>query len=142
MADKMSIEQALKQMSELVLLRGRKDEREALATLRAGLADMREELDATTEQRDLLSQEVLRLKVEAVSNECGPVDIDIEFDKHYIPLPGGWEVQTKGKGSTFRIANTKTGKRLAIPESPYLHETLELMAREINAAVRQEKGHE
>lgn len=63
-----------------------------------------------------------------------PIDTDVEFGRHYIPLPGGWEVQTRGSGSTFRIADTKTGDRLAIPESPYLHETLERMAREVNAA--------
>lgn len=36
-----------------------------IATLRAEIADMREELDATIEQRDLLSQEMLRLEKDA-----------------------------------------------------------------------------
>jgi len=76
----------------------------------------------------------------AVCSECdGRIETDIEYDRHYIPLPGGWEVQTKGVGSTFRILNRKTGERLAIPESPYLHETLEQMARDINAAARKER---
>lgn len=56
--------------------------------------------------------------------------------RDYIPLPGGWELQTKGSGSTFRIVDTKSGDRLAIPEYPYLHETLERMAREIHAAAK------
>lgn len=59
---------------------------------------------------------------------------DADFNRYYIPLPGGWEVQTKGRGSSFRIANTKDNKRLNIPPSPYLFELLERMAREILAA--------
>lgn len=55
--------------------------------------------------------------------------------RFYIPLPGGWEVQTQGRGSSFRICDTKSGDRLLIPPSPYLHELLERMAREIHAAV-------
>jgi len=70
-----------------------------------------------------------------VSAHVGPIERDEGYDRTYIPLPGGWEVQTKGKGSTFRICDTKSGDRLAIPPSPYLHETLERMAREIHAAV-------
>jgi hypothetical protein len=66
---------------------------------------------------------------------CGPIERDEGFDRTYIPLPAGWEVQTKGKGSTFRICEPD-GHRLAIPNEPYLHETLERMAREINAACR------
>jgi len=64
----------------------------------------------------------------------GPIERDEDFDRTYIPLPGGWEVQTKGKGSSFRICDTKDGERLLIPPSPYLHETLERMAKEIHAA--------
>jgi hypothetical protein len=64
-----------------------------------------------------------------------PIDYNKEYDRYYIPLPGGWEVQTKGKGSSFRIANTKDdNERLNIPNSPYLYELLERMAREIHAA--------
>jgi hypothetical protein len=64
-----------------------------------------------------------------------PIDYDKDYDRYYIPLPGGWEVQTKGRGSSFRIANTKANERLNIPPSPYLYELLERMAREIHAAV-------
>ena len=63
-----------------------------------------------------------------------PIERNEAYDRTYIPLPGGWEVQTKGKGSTFRICDPD-GRRLAIPDSPYLHETLERMAREVHAAV-------
>jgi hypothetical protein len=61
-----------------------------------------------------------------------PIDTDVEFNRHYIPMLGGWEMQTKGNGSTFRLCDPK-GERLPIPDSPYLHETLERMARDANA---------
>lgn len=60
-----------------------------------------------------------------------PIDVDTQMNREYIPLPGGWEVQTKGGGSTFRICDP-TGERLAIPDSPYLHEELTNMARAVN----------
>jgi len=64
----------------------------------------------------------------------GPIERDEGFDRTYIPLPGGWEVQTKGRGSSFRIADTKNKRRLLIPDEPYVHEWLEKMAREIHEA--------
>ena len=65
----------------------------------------------------------------------GAIEHDEDFDRSYIPLPGGWEIQTKGKGSTFRICEPgKDPDRLSVPPSPYLHETLERMARDIHAA--------
>lgn len=67
--------------------------------------------------------------------DFGPIERDERMDRTYIPMPGGWEIQTKGKGSTFRICDPQ-GERLPIPESPYLHETLERMAREVHAAAR------
>lgn len=63
-----------------------------------------------------------------------PIDKLEDFDRAYIPLPGGWEIQTKGKGSSFRICDTKTGDRLNIPHQPYLFEMLEKMGREIHSA--------
>ncbi len=44
---------------------------------------------------------------------------EIEYDPHdrsreYIPLPGGWEIQTKGAGSSYRLLDKKTGERHAI----------------------------
>lgn len=61
------------------------------------------------------------------------IDYNEPYERHYIPMPGGWEVQTKGKGSSFRLCDAE-GDRLNIPDSPYLHETLTRMARDINAA--------
>ena len=64
-----------------------------------------------------------------------PIDYDAEMDRTYIPLPGGWEIQTQGKGSTFRILSPD-GRRLGVPDSPYVFDTLEQMARDIHAAVQ------
>lgn len=61
------------------------------------------------------------------------IDHDGEMQRHYIPMPGGWEIQTKGKGSTFRLCDPH-GERLAIPDSPYLWEELTAMARDANAS--------
>ena len=55
--------------------------------------------------------------------------------RHYIPLPGGWEIQTKGRGSSFRICDIKTGERVNVPHDERVFECLERMAREIHAAV-------
>lgn len=65
----------------------------------------------------------------------GPIERDDAYDRDYIPLPGGWEIQTKGLGSTFRIAGPQDDDRLPVPDSPYLHDTLTRMARDIHAAV-------
>ena len=65
----------------------------------------------------------------------GEIERDESMDRTYIPVAPGWEVQTKGSGSTFRIAEPD-GSRLPIPDSPYLHETLERMARAVNAHVK------
>lgn len=62
-----------------------------------------------------------------------PVERDEGYDRTYIPLPGGWEIQTKGKGSSFRICDTKSGERWNVTES-HLHEMLERMAHEVRAA--------
>jgi hypothetical protein len=42
--------------------------------------------------------------------------VAIEHDPHdhsreYIPLPGGWEIQTKGAGSSYRLLDKKTSER-------------------------------
>lgn len=66
----------------------------------------------------------------------GPIDRDDSYMRTYIPVAPGWEVQTKGKGSTFRICDSTTkddGDRLAVPDSPYLHDTIERMALAIHA---------
>ena len=66
-------------------------------------------------------------------NEWVPIEHDAQYERDYIPMPGGWEIQTKGKGSTYRICGPDD-ERLAIPSSPYLHDTLTQMARDVNAA--------
>lgn len=63
-----------------------------------------------------------------------PIERDEDMDRTYIPLPGGWEIQTKGRGSAFRLLDTKTGERHAIGGHRYAHEILERMALEIRAA--------
>lgn len=68
------------------------------------------------------------------AGELPPIERDEAFDRDYIPLPGGWEVQTKGSGSTFRICDTKSGERMPVVET-MLHPWLERMAREVHAAI-------
>lgn len=62
------------------------------------------------------------------------VERDESMDRTYIPLPGGWEVQTQGKGSSFRICNTESGHRWIVTDK-HLHPVLEEMARDIHAAI-------
>lgn len=64
------------------------------------------------------------------------IERDEQMGRDYIPLPGGWEVQTKGNGSTFRICDTKTGDRMPIPLPDRILAFLERMAREVNAAAQ------
>ena len=68
------------------------------------------------------------------AGELPPIERDEAYDRDYIPLPGGWEVQTKGSGSTFRICDTKSGERMPVVET-MLHPWLERMAREVHAAI-------
>lgn len=63
-----------------------------------------------------------------------PIERDEAYNRDYIPLPGGWEIQTKGKGSSFRICDTNTGKRWLVMDE-HLHAMLEQMAREVRAAL-------
>lgn len=68
------------------------------------------------------------------AGELPPIERDEAYERDYIPLPGGWGIQTKGKGSTFRVCDTKTGERAAIPDER-LHPFIERMAREVRAAI-------
>lgn len=68
-----------------------------------------------------------------------PVERDEAMDRTYIPMPGGWEVQTKGKGSTFRLCDTKSGDRWPVLDH-FLHEALERMAREVRSASAPAQG--
>lgn len=62
-----------------------------------------------------------------------PIERDEEMGRTYIPLPGGYEVQTKGKGSTFRIAKTDgSDDRWPVMDN-MLHEMLEDFARKNHA---------
>jgi hypothetical protein len=63
-----------------------------------------------------------------------PIDHDADMNRFYIPLPAGWEVQTKGNGSSFRICDTKTHKRVHVLDER-LQPVIEQMAREIHAAL-------
>lgn len=58
---------------------------------------------------------------------------DVITDREYIPLPGGWEVQTKGGGSSFRIANQVTGERHNLMVEEYVQRFITDMARNIHA---------
>jgi len=75
------------------------------------------------------SQQLAKPAVELLN-----IERDEDMDRTYIPLPGGWEIQTKGKGSTFRIANTKPDAPRYPVIDEFLHEPLEQMARDIRAA--------
>lgn len=63
--------------------------------------------------------------------ELPPIDRDEGMNRDYIPIPGGWEIQTKGKGSTFRISD---GKDQYPVTDTYLHKHLERMARDCRRA--------
>ena len=63
------------------------------------------------------------------------IDHDEEMGRFYIPVHPNWEIQTKGVGSSFRIANYETGERWLVLDS-HLHEMLEQMARDINEAMK------
>ncbi len=113
-------------------------QREAVEALRKAFAtwlDGDRRLIAVNIRLCTAIEKVLALDTrEAVGEAVGPIESADAMARHYIPLPGGWEVQTKGSGSTFRLVDTKTGDRLAIPDAPYLHETIERMAREVHSA--------
>lgn len=53
--------------------------------------------------------------------------------RHYIPVHPDWEVQTRGNGSSFRIAHKPTGDRWIIMDGGGVHKMLERMARDIHA---------
>ncbi len=70
-----------------------------------------------------------------------PIERDEAMERDYIPLPGGWEMQTKGNGSTFRLCDTKTGQRWIMWENGgQEHKALEQMARDIHAAAPSPSG--
>ena len=65
-----------------------------------------------------------------------PIEYDADMDRFYIPVNSQYEIQTKGKGSSFRIANTATHERMLVADT-YLHPMLEDMAKGCNAEYSQ-----
>lgn len=66
-----------------------------------------------------------------------PIEVDPDMpSREYIPLPGGWEVQTKGSGSSYRLLDRKTGERHLIlcNDGRLVHDFLTRMAKEVHAA--------
>lgn len=106
------------------------------------IGELDSELIQATSIIGCLVEEIDRLKAQPPCGADGavpPILSGIERDesmaRDYIPLPGGWEVQTKGSGSTFRLCNTKTGQRTPVLDNVgILHSVLEQMARDIHAA--------
>lgn len=78
----------------------------------------------------------INIERERVAKESGvvldPIARDEAYDRDYIPLPGGWEVQTQGFGSTFRLCSP-SGDRIAITDGR-VQEELQKMALDIRAA--------
>jgi hypothetical protein len=64
------------------------------------------------------------------------IDRDEQMDRSYIPLPGGWELQTQGKGSTLRLCDTKTGERHPLLLPDHIIKFMERMGFEVHAAAR------
>ena len=65
-----------------------------------------------------------------------PIEYDADMDRFYIPVNSQYEIQTKGKGSSFRIANISTHERMLVADT-YLHPMLEDMAKGCNAEYSQ-----
>lgn len=49
-----------------------------------------------------------------IETEKGRVVPDGKEVRAYIPLPAGWELQTKGTGSTYRVLDRKTNERMGL----------------------------
>lgn len=83
-----------------------------------------------------LIKAAIDIERERVAKEAGvvldPIARDEAYDRDYIPLPGGWEVQTQGFGSTFRLCSP-SGDRIAITDGR-VQEELQKMALDIRAA--------
>jgi hypothetical protein len=65
-----------------------------------------------------------------------PIEYDADMDRFYIPVNSRYEIQTKGKGSSFRLANTITNKRHLVA-CEYVQEMLEDMAKGCHAETSQ-----
>lgn len=69
-----------------------------------------ERLTLTTEDQNLLERALMASTETLYEIEHDPHD----HSREYIPLPGGWEVQTKGAGSSYRLLDKKTKERFSI----------------------------
>ena len=65
-----------------------------------------------------------------------PVEFDVDMDRAYIPVNTRYEIQTKGKGSSFRIANIMTHERWLITDK-HLHPMLTELAYGTHAELTQ-----
>ena len=64
-----------------------------------------------------------------------PIEMEKSMQRAYIPIPGGYEVQTKGTGSSFRIASVDDDiGRINIPGCRYEYDYLTQMALDIREA--------
>lgn len=93
---------------------------------------------------DVRTQVIKRAReIDAKPVELPPIERDETMNRDYIPLPGGWEIQTKGSGSTFRIAGP-LGKNREMDQwpitDPYLPEILTQMANDIRDAWNRREG--
>jgi hypothetical protein len=79
------------------------------------------------------ADELEALLSRAATTQAGEIERDKDYNRDYIPLPGGWEIQTKGRGSSYRICDTKSGERVNVTDER-LHDFLTRMALEIRAA--------
>lgn len=71
---------------------------------------------------------------EAALPPLPPIESDEDFDRDYIPVPGGYEFQTKGAGSSYRIAKPSKGDDKGdrwIVCDPFFHKRMTDMARAI-----------
>lgn len=69
------------------------------------------------------------------SPKLPPIETDPSMpSRQYIPLPGGWEIQTKGTGSSYRLLDTKSGERYSIlgAEPEFIRDFITRMALEIH----------
>lgn len=70
----------------------------------------------------------------AIEPERARIDHDESMNRDYIPLPAGWELQTKGKGSSLRLLDKKAGERYCLPLPDFMIEFVERMGREVYEA--------
>lgn len=63
------------------------------------------------------------------------IEVDDEMQREYIPLAGGYEWQTKGKGSTARLLMPDGETRHPLSEPPHILKALDEMFRAQHSAL-------